>query len=223
MCLINNFGSQIAWNKFISNILSNLLAYYGNPDFIISTEYTKLFLSIMIVLFIQVPICTLNTIARLHVLSILGCVLILYVILVSIFEFPYYFEQNFEWDKICYFNFNVDFLSVFCIFFFAFGNHSTIMNALSELYPKTDIRINKLVNYTSYSEMILYFITMFVGYFSTYNLTDEIYINREYQSPFMLVGKFLYMGVMICNIGLYYYMIKPFLEYVFRTRGNEKK
>ena len=95
------------------------------------------------------------------------------------------------------------------------------MNTINELFPKTQRRIKKLVNYTSFSEIFFYLITILVGYFSTYNETDEIYINRSYQSTFMVIGKFLYMGVMICNVCLYYYMIKPYLEYVYGIEKEE--
>jgi amino acid permease len=222
MCLVNNLGSVMAWNKFMMDIFSNLLEYYNVTSIMyFSPEYTKLIFGILIVLFIQVPICCSNSLGKLHVLSILGCLLILYVIIISLFEFPYFFQKNFSTQKIVYFNFDEKFLETICIFFFAFGNHSTIMNTISELHPKTDRRIKKLVNYTSYSEIFFYLITILVGYFSTYNETDEIYINREYQSIFMVVGKFLYMGVMICNVCLYYYMIKPYLEYVYGIEKEE--
>ena len=141
----------------LTNILSNILDYYCIEDFIINTGCTKLILSVLIVILIQVPVCTLNTIARLHVLSILGCLLILYVVIISIFEFPYYFHKNFSPDKITYFNFNVDLMQNFCIFFFAFGNHSTITNAINELNPSTEKRIY----YWSITPRILkYFFTL---------------------------------------------------------------
>ncbi len=213
MCLICNIGSVVAWNKFISDIMSNLVDYLKLPEMFGDTEYTKILLSMSIVLFIQVPCCTFNVFARFHVLSLVGSLLIIYIIFVSIFEWPYFFQMNYSWEKLKFFNLNMDTLDTLCIFFFSFGNHSTILNAISELDPNTEKRIKILVNYTSFSETFLYLVTMLVGYFSTYDLTDEIYINRPYQSLFMIAGKILYMGVMICNIGLYYYMIKPYFEF----------
>jgi amino acid permease len=223
MSIINNLGSIVAWNVFISHILSNILNYFGVSDFFIDTMHTKFFTSLSLVLFIQVPVCTNDTIGKLHILSIAGCICILYVIGVSIFEFPYFFNKNYSPDRIVYFDFECNFMSIFCIFFFAFGNHSTIMNVLNELSDKTPIRVHKLVNYTNFSELILYLITMLVGYFSTYENTNEIYLDRDYQSIFMIIGKVLFILTLTCNICLYFYMIRPYLEYLFNFGKKEEK
>jgi amino acid permease len=213
MVLICNIGSVLAWNKFMSNILSNLMEYMNMPEMFGDREYTKILISMLVVLFVQVPICTFNVFARFHVLSIIGSFMIIYIILVSIFEWPIFFEQNFSWNRLSFFNLNVSSVDTLCILFFSFGNHSTILNAMSELDPNNEKRIKILVNYTSFSESFLYLVTMLVGYFSTYDLTNEIYINRTYQSIFMIIGKFLLIGLMICNVGLYYYMIKPYFDF----------
>jgi amino acid permease len=213
MCLMNILGSMAAWNKFIFNITSDLSTYFSIDDFFIDTEYTKLLLSFLIVIFVQLPVCTLNKISNFYILSSFGSLFVIYIVIVSIFEFPFYFRRNFAWEKINYFDFNFNFIQIFCIFFFAFGNHSTIMNAMGELRDKR--KVTKLAKYTQGVEYVLYLITIVVGYFSTFDDTQEIYINREGQSIFMVVGKIIFILVMICNIGLYYYMVKPFLEHLF--------
>jgi amino acid permease len=220
MLLICNIGSLLAWNKFMSDILSNLIEYLNLPDMLGDKDYTKILLSMLVVLFVQVPICTFNVFAKFHVLSIIGSLMIIYIILVSIFEWPIFFEQNFSWNRLSFFNLNLSSIDTLCIFFFSFGNHSTILNAMSELDPNTEKRIKILVDYTSFSETFLYLVTMLVGYFSTYDLTQEIYINRAYQSIFMIVGKFVIIVVMICNVGLYYYMIKPYFD--FRKESDNR-
>jgi amino acid permease len=215
MSIINSLGAIIAWNIFITDILSNLFDYFSISYIIYTADCTKYLIGLLVVILVQVPFCTFNNLANVHVLSIIGCVLIFYVFIVSICEFPYFLNKNFYWDRISYFNFNVNIPEYLCFFFFAFGNHSTITNAISELNPKTTKRIHMLIDYTNYSEIIIYFITMLVGYFSTFETTNAIYINREYQSIFMIIGKFLYIGVMISNIGLCYYMNLPYLDYAF--------
>jgi amino acid permease len=201
MCLMNIFGSMAAWNKFIFNILADLSTTYSINNFFIDAKSTKLLASFLVVLLIQLPVCTLNKISNLHTLSSFGSLFIFYIVIVSIFEFPYYFKKNFAFENINWFDFNFNFIQIFCIFFFAFGNHSTIM------------KVAKLVRYTQGSEYVIYLVTMIVGYFSTFDQTNEIYINRENQSIFMIIGKIIFMLVMICNVGLYYYIVKPFIEY----------
>lgn len=223
MCIFNNIGSSVCWYIIINVLSSNLLEYFGYAELFANERTAQFIIGILIVLFIQVPFCIHGTIRKFHVLSVIGSFFILYVLLVSIFEFPFYFERNYDSANIVYFNFDANFIQTFCIFFFAFGNHSTIMNALVELNPKTEKRVRLLTNYTSYSEMIIYFVTMLVGYFSTFEYTNPLYINRDYQSIFMIIGKFCFIGVMICNIGLYYYMITPYLELILDFKQNDEK
>lgn len=211
MCLMNIFGSMAAWNKFIFNIIADLTSSYSIHNFFIDEKYTKLLISFLVVLFIQLPVATLNKISNLHILSSFGSLFIFYIVIVSIFEFPFYFKRNYEWEKINWFGFNFNFIQIFCFFFFAFGNHSTIMNVIGELRDKR--KVVKLVKYTQGSEYVIYLVTMVVGYFSTFDKTNDIYINRQDQSIFMIVGKIIFILVMICNVGLYYYMVKPFFEY----------
>ena len=96
------------------------------------------------------------------------------------------------------------------------------MNVLSEMEHRTTKRINKLLFNTHYTEVVLYIITMFVGYFSTFNETSDIFINRQDQSILMMIGKIFYIFIMICNIGMYYYMVIPYYDYIFNNEGENK-
>jgi hypothetical protein len=60
---------------------------------------------------------------------------------------------------------------------------------------------------------------MFIGYFSTFDDTDDIYINRADQSIFMIFGKATFIILLICNIGLYYYMNRYEFESVFNPEN----
>jgi amino acid permease len=222
MCLMNTFGSMIAWNKFISNLMSDIIEYCGYPAYLIDENYAKFFFSFIILMLIQIPISTFNSVNNFHILAPLGVIPIVYIVLVSIFEFPYYFRNNYSFNNISWFRFDANFIQILCLFFFAFGNHSTIMGTMKELAHKA--KINKLVYYTHRSEIIVYLITMLIGYFSTFDMTNEMYIKREGQGILMVIGKCLYIIVMIVNIALYYYMVKPYLEYKLgiKNSGEEK-
>jgi amino acid permease len=191
------------------------LDYSQILDSLQTSSYAKFLISLVFVLLLQLPVCTIESFAQLHILSLVGAFMLFYVVLVSIFEFPFYFKKYFQPEKVNYFNLNVNIFQTFCVFFFAFGNHTSILNVLYELKDKTTARIKMLVNYTYYLEFSLYLVVMLVGYFSTLDQTNEIYIDRPGQSIFMVIGKVLYALCMVCNIGLYYYMIRPNLEYLF--------
>ena len=56
---------------------------------------------------------------------------------------------------------------------------------------------------------------MFIGYLSTFENTNEIYIDRPNEGQSILLGKTLYIVGLTCDIGLYYYISRPQLEYFF--------
>lgn len=200
----------------------NILDYFSLGDFIYDKDCTKYFLGIVLVFFIQLPICARKSLAKLHILSFIGVTLLFYVIIVAIFEFPFYFKKNYSPEKIEYIKLDFNIIEVICVFFFAFGNHTSILNALKEIKNKTDSRIMTLAKFTFYSEFFLYLIIMLVGYFSMYDQTSDIFINREDQSIFMIVGKIFYVFTLTCNVGLYFYMLRPTLEFLFNDEYKLK-
>lgn len=228
MSLVNNMGGIIALNKFSKlhlkialNFVMSILDYVGHGEFFINTFYTEVFTSLSVVVFLQLPACTHSYISQMHILSALGTLSLLYVVLVntrnlikvSIFEFPKYYHRNFSFEKINYFNTDADIIQTFCVFFFAFGNHTSLFNVLTELSNKTTKRLYMLINYSFIAEVTLYVIVMFIGYFSTLDKTNEVFIDREDQSIFMVIGKVFYLICLVCNTGLYYFMIRPSLEW----------
>lgn len=105
------------------------------------------------------------------------------------------------------------------MFFFSFGNHNALLNVLKDINNPTFKRSKKVVVYSFYIEFYVYLFTMFIGYFSTFENTKEIFIDRHEQSFFLLIGKLFYVVALICHIGMYLYISKPSLELVF-NKGN---
>ena len=116
-----------------------------------------------------------------------------------------------------YFDFNINILKVFCMFFFSFGNHNAILNVVKDLKNPTIKRGKKVVHYSFYIEFFVYLTTMLIGYFSTYEDTKEIFIDRPNQSFFLLIGKMFYIVALTCHIGMFYYISKPSLQYYFNN------
>ncbi len=144
---------------------------------------------------------------------------------VALIEFPFYFMENYKWDKILFYKFDDNILRVICLYFFAFGNHNSILNVLSDLNNPTKKRCLKVVNFSFNIEFYVYITVMIIGYFSTFQDTNEIFIDRPGQSIFLVLGKILYIISLICHIGLYYYFTKPSFEVLFNKseKFNESK
>lgn len=123
--------------------------------------------------------------------------------------------HNYQWQKILFFKFDDNILKVICLYFFAFGNHNAILNVLSDLSNPSKKRCLKVLDYSFKVEFYVYSVVMITGYFSTFQETKEIYIDREDQSIFLVLGKLLYIVALTCHIGLYYYISKPSFENLF--------
>ena len=130
-------------------------------------------------------------------------------------EFPWYFKKNFSFERVVYFDFNINILKVF-----SFGNHNAILNIVKDLNRPTKNRGKKVVGYSFYIEFFVYLTVMIIGYLSTFEETHEIFIDRHDQSFFLLFGKMFYVIALTCHIGMFYYISKPSLQ-VFLNYNND--
>jgi amino acid permease len=104
-----------------------------------------------------------------------------------------------------------------CFFIFAFSNHTSVLTAISEITYKTRDRINQLIHYTKNLEMLVYLLIMIIGYFSTFEKTPDIFIDRDDQGAFMVFGKVFYLIFLVICIGLCYYLNKSTFEWFFNN------
>ena len=65
-----------------------------------------------------------------------------------------------------------------------------------------------------------YIVIITIGYFSTYELTPEIFLNRKGESMFMVIAKLFYCMIVICDIALGYYMSKSGIEWTVGLRDR---
>jgi amino acid permease len=89
------------------------------------------------------------------------------------------------------------------------------------MYNKENNTINKLAKYSFNLQLFLFIGVMFIGYFSTFDQTEDIYINRADQSIFMVIGKAFFIILLLCNIGLYYYMNRNDFENLIKTENTK--
>ena len=218
--LINSLGSIIAWNVIILNCLGEILHYFH-----IYNETYPYYISLLILCFILIPVSTYQTISKFYIVSTFGILQILYVVFVVLIEFPMYFKENIKtWKfkvKFFYDHFNfLSFIEMHLNFIIAFGNHSTLLSVVDEIKNKTSKRVMEVGTGTFYSELFIYLIIMFFSYFSTFNHTKQVYLDRPHQTILLLIAHFFLINLMICNQLLYYYMLIPMLQIGF---NNDKK
>ncbi len=212
--LINSLGSIIAWNVIILNFLKEIFKYFN-----IYHENYPYYISLLILCFILIPISTYQTISKFYIVSTIGIIQILYVVLVVLLEFPMYFKEHLRnWELNVKFFHHFNFLSVIEMhlnFIIAFGNHSTLLSVVYEIKNKTKNRVMEVGEGTFYSELFIYLIIMFFSYFSTFNHTKNVFLDRPHHTILLLFAQFFMITLMICNILLYYYMLIPMLQIFF--------
>ena len=215
MLLINSLGSIIAWSVLINKFIKDILMFFNCESD--KVDLYVLYFSLMILCLVQIPLATFKTLAKFHIVSTIGIFQILYVIGVLIIEFPFHFKNNFHINEFIhnkdnFININLKLIEMPLVFFIAFGNHSTILSVIDEIQNKSKIRVRNAGRLTFYSELIIYLIIMFLSFFSSFDQTHEIFLDRNHQTIPMIIGECLMLILMICNISLYYYMMLPLLE-----------
>ena len=164
----------------------------------------------------QIPTCLIRKISVLQSLSVLGTFALFYTIFVALLETPYYMKKNFEWEKVKYWDFNINVLKVTCMYFFAYNNHNAILNILRELSDNTKDRGKRVKTIGFIIQFISYLTVIIAGYLATLENTSEIFIDRrENQSIFIIIGKMCYIVSLTAHIALYYFISRPSLENLF--------
>lgn len=221
VCLINSFGSIITWDVYIYQFTKDILLYFS-PN--LNTDINALYITIAILIAVQIPLAAKNTGTEFDVMATLGFIQIVYVILVLFLEFPGYATKNFSLkilsQKETYFNFNMKMVEMPFVFFIAFGNHSTILAVINEVKNKNLDRVNKVGRRTFFGEFFIYIAICFMSFFSTYDKTNEIFLVRPHLSMLMMIGEILMVVLMICNVSLYYFTTTPTMELLLNDNNK---
>lgn len=189
-----------------------ILRYFGVTIILEYPKLSKFIQMFSMAIFTQIPICLVRNIEILHKISLFGTLALLYSVIVAIIEFPFYFRENYSYEKLKLWDFNPNVLQVLCMYFFAFANHNALLNVISELNKPTKEQGTKIVKYSFFAEFYIYLIVLFTGYLSTFDETNEIFIDRPGNSIFLVIGKILYIVSLTCHIGLYYFVCRPSIE-----------
>jgi len=104
-------------------------------------------------------------------------------------------------------------IDVICIYLFCFGNQTIILDVLDDIRTKTQKKVEIVVKTSFYIELTCYTLIIFIGYFSTFDKTTDIFINREGESKIMVWAKLFYCLIIICDIAMLYYWCRSGIEW----------
>ncbi len=103
---------------------------------------------------------------------------------------PYFCMRNYSHSTIKLFDFNINGIGDSCsIYLFAFANHMYIFTVLNCMDEPHEIKSRIVVFYAYFIEFFVYIGVFFIAYFSTFQDTHEIFIDRPGETIFMTIGK----------------------------------
>ena len=133
---------------------------------------------------------------------------------------PYYVLTNYPNAEILLYNFELNKITdSMAIYMFAFSNHSYIFTVLESIKQNSETKSRIVVFYAFFIQFFVYLGVLFIAYFSTFQDTYEIFIDRKDQSVFMIIGKAIFSVGLICHIGMLYFAIKETTRTSFNN-GN---
>jgi amino acid permease len=98
------------------------------------------------------------------------------------------------------------------MYIFCYSSHNAILNVIVEVKNVTKVKGRKIAKTAFYIEFFVYTTVLFVGYLSTFENTNEIFIDRPDQTIYLVVGKLLYIISLTCHIALFYFISRPSIE-----------
>lgn len=132
-----------------------------------------------VALFILFPLGSINKMSGFRYISIISITSLLYIMFVLVFELPQYIVQNYSYERMNFVTLDWSFFSNFSITFFAFGCHLEFVPICDELKDSNDNRVSKVVYRSVVTNSLFYLTIGMAGYFSTYETTKQIVIERE--------------------------------------------
>lgn len=139
---------------------------------------------------------------------------LIYTIAVMLIQLPSYFEENFEPDKLLWFNWDLEqILTNSTVYFFAYTCQLQLLPVYHELQRRSHRRIIKVVNRAVLIQAATFFIMVLSGYFSTFQETKKIVLERK-----SLAGNFIDPTILMAIVSTVALMIihAPVCYFPFR-------
>ena len=134
---------------------------------------------------------------------------------------PYFCMKNYPNSTILLYNFDYNLIGDTCsIYLISFSSHSFIFNVIANINQNNELKSRIVVFYAYFIQWFVYIIVLFIAYFSTFQNTNEIFIDRPNETIFMVIGKAIFCLGLICNIGMFYFTSKDCFQTIFNG-GNK--
>ena len=149
----------------------------GDADFFNSWQYRAV-QGVPTALFVLLPLSLIRDMSGFRHISVVSIFALLYTGIVIFSELPAYINKNYESATIVEAYFEMDFFTGASITFFAYTCQVQLLPIYSELVNPNEQRIKKVVSRSLLVDLMFYVSIALAGYFSTYNETPKIVLDR---------------------------------------------
>jgi amino acid permease len=125
------------------------------------------------------PLGLIRKLTSLRFMSLVSCIVVVFIVLLVMFQFPYYAKQNEYENNTNWFNLNLSILSSFNVCFYSFSCHNNVTQVYDELNNKNLRRMNKVAFRSLFIILIAYVFLAIFGYLSTLESTPSLFIIRQ--------------------------------------------
>ena len=155
-------------------------SFGADENFIESVEF-RMIINIPFAAAILFPLSVQRDMSSLRYAGVASVGALTYTLLVLVVEVPWYYKENKDKPETVVHMFKIDWniLSSMSIVFFAFTCQMSLLPIYSELVNPDYRRIKKVVNRALILDCVFYYIIASAGYFSTFNNTSPVVIERD--------------------------------------------
>lgn len=164
----------------------------------------RTYIGIPVALLFVYPLCLIKDMSGFNKISIFSLIAIFYTMVMLLVQLPEYYQVNYQENRVNFASLNVSFFECAAIILFAYTCHPTVIPIYRELNRPTVKRIDKAINVSMSMVISFYLIISLAGYFSTFDLTNPIVLQRkpidgtEYNIPNIVAIAAIIIVLFIC-------------------------
>jgi len=165
--------------------------------------------------FVQVALSMIKNISKLQYASIVGTIALIYSIFVIVVEMFFYLNKYLQDEKNTipwFIKPNLGYLDTFSTFMFGFSSHNGIYQIFMELKRPSTERFNKILSRAFGIEIVLYLSIAFGGYFSTFQDTKDVFLDRPdldgFNDVFIKIAKMTLFICLHCTMAINYNIMR---------------
>ena len=178
MMLVYATGACIGYQIFIAELVQYVCSSFGVSEKTVESIEFRALVNIPFAAAVLAPLSAQRDMSSLRYAGVASVAALSYTLLVLVVEAPWYYQANVSGATIHAFKLDANFLSGLSITFFAFTCQMSLLPIYSELVAPDYRRIKKVVYRALILDCVFYYVIASAGYFSTFNSTSPVVIER---------------------------------------------